>query len=97
MKKNNPNDPCKFAYQGNDNDIVIITCAMGDYYEVHVYQNREQALTDIYNAWVCHYAVLFCSDDELMKEHEKEIQYEPPRYGDEMEVVDEKGNFHATT
>jgi hypothetical protein len=32
-----------------------------------------------------------------MKEHEKEIENEPPRYGDEISVVDEKGKFYAST
>ena len=97
MKKRNPDDPCKFSYTEKDGDIVIITCAMGGFYDFHVYQKKEDALTDLYNAWKCHYAVIFCNDDEIIKEHEKEIENEPPRYGDEIEVVDQEGLFHAQT
>ena len=97
MIKPNADDPNKFTYHENENDIVIITYAMGGYYDFHVYQKKEDALTDLYNAWITHHVVIFCSDDEIMKEHEKEIENEPPRYGDEMPVVDEKGKFFATT
>ena len=97
MKKQTADDPNKFTYVEQDGDIVIITYAMGGYYDFHVYQKKEDALTDLFNAWVTHHVVIFCSDDEIMKEHEKEIEYDPPRYGDELEVVDKEGNFHATT
>jgi hypothetical protein len=97
MKKQTADDPNKFTYVEQDGDIVIITYAMGGYYDFHVYQKKEDALTDLYNAWVTHHAVIFCSDDEIMKEHEKQIEDAPPRYGDELEVVDEKGLFHANT
>lgn len=97
MKKQTADDPNKFTYVEQDGDIVIITYAMGGYYDFHVYQKKEDALTDLFNAWVTHHVVIFCSDDEIMKEHEKEIEYAPPRYGDELEVVDKEGNFHATT
>ena len=97
MKKQTADDPNKFTYVEQDGDIVIITYAMGGYYDFHVYQKKEDALTDLYNAWVTHHVVIFCSDDEIMKEHEKEIKDAPPRYGDELEVVDEKGLFHANT
>ena len=97
MKKQTADDPNKFNYVEQDGDIVIITYAMGGYYDFHVYQKKEDALTDLYNAWVTHHVVIFCSDDEIMKEHEKQIEDAPPRYGDELEVVDEKGLFHANT
>ena len=97
MKKQTADDPNKFTYVEQDGDIVIITYAMGGYYDFHVYQKKQDALTDLYNAWVTHHVVIFCSDDEIMKEHEKEIEDAPPRYGDELEVVDEKGLFHANT
>ena len=97
MKKQTADDPNKFTYVEQDGDIVIITYAMGGYYDFHVYQKKEDALTDLYNAWVTHHVVIFCSDDEIMKEHEKQIEDAPPRYGDELEVVDEKGLFHANT
>lgn len=97
MKKRNPDDPCKFSYTEKDGDIVIITMAMGNFYEVHVYQDKEEALADLYNAWVCHYCIILISDEEVQKEHEKQIADAPPRYGDELEVVDEKGLFHANT
>ena len=97
MKKQTADDPNKFTYVEQDGDIVIITYAMGGYYDLHVYQKKEDALTDLYNAWVTHHVVIFCSDDEIMKEHEKQIEDAPPRYGDELEVVDEKGLFPANT
>lgn len=97
MKKRKSEDPCKFQYQEKEGDIVIITMAMGGFYDVHVYQNKDDALADLYNAWLCHYCILFVSDEEIEKEHQKQIADAPPRYGDEVEVVDEEGLFHSTT
>jgi hypothetical protein len=97
MKKQSSDDPSKFTYVENEDDIVIITYGMGGNYDFHVYQKKSDALTDLYNAWVTHHCVIFCSDDEIMKEHEKEIEDAPPRYGDDIPAVDEEELSHANT
>lgn len=71
----------EFRYTENEGDIVIITYNVIGEYEFKAYQKRADALHDLYNIWVCHYVLIFCSDDELLKEHQEEIKtarrYEP--------------------
>ena len=97
MMKPSDNDPSKFAYQAEPEDIVIITEAIAGYYDFHVYKKRTDALTDLYNAWLCNYTLIHCSDEDIEKEHQRQIADAPPRYGDDIPVVDEKGLFHANT
>lgn len=85
---------CKFEYQEKEGEIIVITWTpQGDTYEFYVHQNREDALSDLWNAWKCHYAVIFCSDDSVIKEHEREIKKES-RIPHDLQVVDKEGMFY---
>lgn len=65
----------KFEWYDKEGEITIITHTFqGPLYEVSVFTDRKQALTDLWNAYRCHYTIIFCSDDELMKEHKSEVE-----------------------
>ena len=64
----------EFEWEDKEGEITIITHTFqGPLYEVSVFTDRKRALTDLWNAYRCHYTIIFCSDDELMKEHELEV------------------------
>ena len=81
-----------FEYEEQEGDIVIITWKF-NLYEFKVFKTREHALTDLWNAWKCRYALVHCSNEEIMKEHEAEIMNQT-RWD---EVVTKEGEFNTGT
>ena len=69
----------KLLYEEQEGDICLLTYQMG-HYDFTVHTLKEDALVDMYNAYKCHHAILFCSDDELYKQHLKDIENEEPFY-----------------
>ena len=64
----------KFEYKDKEGEIVIITHTfMGPLYQFEVYTDRSTALLQLWNAYRCDYTIIFCSDEELMKEHKLEV------------------------
>ena len=64
----------KFEYERKDGEVVIVSQTCFDqYYQFEVYTDKDTALRALWNAYRCHYTVLYCSDQELMKLHEREV------------------------
>ena len=64
----------KFEYEDKEGEIVILTHTyQGPLYQFEVYNEREYALNQLWNAYKCHYSILFCSDESVLKEHYQEV------------------------
>ena len=63
-----------FEYQEKEGDIVVIVWSpFGNIYDFNVYQNRKEALTELWNCYKTSHVVIHCSDDEIMDEHLREV------------------------
>ena len=63
-----------FEYQEKEGDIVVIVWSpFGNIYDFNVYQNRKEALTELWNCYRTNHVVIHCSDEEIMDEHLREV------------------------